>query len=194
MDKPTCTIADCVKPVRARGYCPAHYARWSRTGSPLTGGEVRAVFDTPEESFAARSVRDAATGCLVWAGVHSGNGYGQIRAGGKMVSVHRYAWERANGPIPDGMLVDHTCYRRDCVEVGHLRLATDAENVRNRSGALAGSETGARGVHRHNGGYRASVGKLGVTHRSRDYSTIQEAAAEAERMRAELFGDFAGRG
>ena len=75
-----------------------------------------------------------------------------------------------------------------------MRLATEAENVRNRSGAVAGSETGVRGVHRHNGGYRAVVGKMGERHRSRDYSTIQEAAIEAERMRAELFGEFAGRG
>lgn len=29
-----CTIQGCEKPVRARGWCSTHYARWSRTGDP----------------------------------------------------------------------------------------------------------------------------------------------------------------
>lgn len=35
MDKPTCTIDGCGKPVTARGWCGMHYRRWQRSGDPL---------------------------------------------------------------------------------------------------------------------------------------------------------------
>lgn len=45
-----------------------------------------------------------------------------------MTTAHRAAWVYANGPIPEGMTVDHTCRNRRCVRVDHLRLLTLAEN------------------------------------------------------------------
>lgn len=52
------------------------------------------------------------------------------------VSAHRYAWELANGPIPEGLYVLHTCPGGDnpgCVEITHLRLGTHAENMQDRN-------------------------------------------------------------
>ena len=34
MDKPTCSIEGCTKPVDARGWCHTHYTRWYRHGDP----------------------------------------------------------------------------------------------------------------------------------------------------------------
>lgn len=191
-----CSIPGCDRPVRARTWCITHYTRWKRNGDPLAGGAVRLVYESPEKAFQSRTVRDPATGCLLWTGVlTSPGGYGQLRVGGRMVGAHRYAWERGNGPVPEGMTVDHEdCYRHDCVELSHLRLASNAQNVRNRSGAMPGSATGIRNVHRHNNGYRVTVTKLGERHRSIDFATVEEAARAASEMRAELFGEFAGRG
>jgi hypothetical protein len=31
-----CAIEGCNEPVNARGWCSKHYARWQRTGDPLT--------------------------------------------------------------------------------------------------------------------------------------------------------------
>ncbi len=33
--------AGCTNPVRARGFCNSHYARWGRYGDPLGEGEGR---------------------------------------------------------------------------------------------------------------------------------------------------------
>jgi hypothetical protein len=77
---------------------------------------------------------DDSTGCIRWTGAHTPKGYGQISINGKRVAVHRAAWERANGPIPDGMEIDHVfdrgCRFRDCINVDHLQVVTHAENVR----------------------------------------------------------------
>jgi hypothetical protein len=49
-----------------------------------------------------------------------------------MVLAHRFAWEIAKGPIPDGLGVLHNCPGGDnpaCVNVAHLWLGTQAENM-----------------------------------------------------------------
>ncbi|WP_163365782.1 HNH endonuclease signature motif containing protein, partial [Enterobacter asburiae] len=62
-------------------------------------------------------------------------GYGSIRTGGKALRVHRFVWESVNGPVPDGMDVDHICRNRLCCNINHLRLASRSENNQNLGGA-----------------------------------------------------------
>lgn len=65
--------------------------------------------------------------CLNFVGADNGNGYGQFAyKGGKY--AHRYAWERVNGSIPDGLTVDHLCRNRRCCNVNHLELVSRNEN------------------------------------------------------------------
>jgi hypothetical protein len=45
-------------------------------------------------------------------------------------TAHRAAWVHRFGQIPDGMVVDHTCHTRRCVNPDHLRLLTRGENAR----------------------------------------------------------------
>ncbi|MEX5713458.1 HNH endonuclease signature motif containing protein [Parafrankia sp. FMc6] len=51
-----------------------------------------------------------------------------------MVGAHRWAWEKVNGPIPEGFELDHVwtrgCKRRDCIRLSHLQVVTHRENVR----------------------------------------------------------------
>ena len=35
MEEPTCSVEGCVKPRRARGWCPMHYRRWRLFGDPI---------------------------------------------------------------------------------------------------------------------------------------------------------------
>ena len=112
----------------------------------------------------------------------------------KRVMAHRYAWERVNGPIPDGMLLDHTCWNKSCVNVDHLRLATKGENNSYRNAAQANSTSGVRNVHAYQNQWRVVLQKNGKRIHYGLFSTIEEAAVVAEQARQELFGEFAGRG
>ena len=60
-------------------------------------------------------------------------GYGQIRRGDKILRAHRYVWTVVNGPIPDGLHVLHTCDNPPCINIAHLWLGTNADNVADRT-------------------------------------------------------------
>lgn len=82
-----------------------------------------------DDRIARFAVRDEATGCLVWMG-YLRNGYASVSWHSRPASVHRLVYERAHGPIPHGMTVDHVCRNKPCVEPDHLRLLTRGDNAR----------------------------------------------------------------
>lgn len=186
-----CKIERCGRKCYARGWCNRHYLKWRTHGTP-TGGQDK--FFDPAESFAARAARDTRTGCLVWTGSLSIGGYGRMRVGNEHIAAHRYAWERVNGAIPEGMAIDHVCFNRACVEVLHLRLATTAQNNWHRPGPARNSRTGVRNVHVRGNRYEVKVRKNGEVHYGGRFDTVAEAAPVAEQLRRELFGKFAGKG
>ena len=56
-------------------------------------------------------------------------GYGQFSVGGFHVGAHRYAYELLVGPIPAGLVIDHLCRVRNCVNPAHMEPVTIGENV-----------------------------------------------------------------
>lgn len=68
--------------------------------------------------------------CLVFTGARREKGYGVTRYQGRSRSTHRLSWELHNGPIPDGLLVLHTCDNPPCCRIEHLTLGTHQDNER----------------------------------------------------------------
>jgi hypothetical protein len=83
--------------------------------------------------------------CIKFKGKLNGYGYGTVIYQGKRMKASRVAWIEANGPIPSGLVVDHTCHNeaikqgkckggitcehRACINLDHLRLITQQENI-----------------------------------------------------------------
>lgn len=67
------------------------------------------------------------TPCWVWQGYIAPNGYGKSRAA---KFAHVAQWEITNGPVPDGLELDHLCRVPACVNPSHLEAVTHAENMR----------------------------------------------------------------
>jgi hypothetical protein len=67
--------------------------------------------------------------CWPWLGGRHAKGYGVFHVASVPVLAHRVAWRLARGPIPEGLVVDHLCGERLCVNVRHLALVTAGENV-----------------------------------------------------------------
>ncbi|GAA1812348.1 HNH endonuclease signature motif containing protein [Nesterenkonia flava] len=186
--KPPCSVEDCDEPVYAKGLCTHHYNRMRYTGAPTTGTR-RTRYKTPQDSFAARTRQEG--DCLVWRGTLYGNGYGEISVGnGKKRLVHRWAWEQENGPIPDGMQIDHMCHNRACVNVRHLRLATPKQNLENMlRGNLDSKAGGLRGVSwdELRQKWHATVGHDGRSINLGHYDSKETAAYVALGARLALF-------
>lgn len=78
------------------------------------------------------------SGCWEWNGFrhpprgmkHHGPdyGYGEMCYRGKGTRTHRLAWILTRGPIPNGMVVMHTCDNPPCCNPEHVRLGTQKEN------------------------------------------------------------------
>jgi hypothetical protein len=84
-----------------------------------------------------------ASGCIHWTGKVDDHGYGRMGpALTGSVYAHRSAWVLANGPIPEGMTVEHHCHsgsgctlgddclHRRCINTDHMELLPQPDNAK----------------------------------------------------------------
>lgn len=86
------------------------------------------------------------SGCWIWTGALSRDGYSFVRYWLKGYSVvgsaHRLAYELFRGPIPEDRELDHLCRVRCCVNPWHREIVTDQVN------ALRGLGMGGRNARK----------------------------------------------
>lgn len=112
-------------------------------GTELNKGSVRSCgclrfrpnpyyLRTAVDRFWEKVDRRGPDDCWEWKYPES-RGYGRFRWKGKRTGAHRVAYEIANGPIPEGMVVCHRCDNPMCCNPDHLFVGTDADNMRDKA-------------------------------------------------------------
>lgn len=88
----------------------------------------------------------ADSGCWIWQGAISPNGYG--RCGGNLY-VHRVMYELLIGPIPKDLEIDHLCRNRGCINPDHMEPVTRRENMRRGMGLSGINSRKTHCIHGH---------------------------------------------
>jgi len=177
----SCSFSGCINPARKRALCSAHYGQ-QRIGKELR--PLKIPLPMPERFWAKVNKTET---CWLWTGSKTTKGYGHFGIGPKLVAAHRWAYEDANGPIPEGMQIDHICRVRECVNPEHLRLATNKQN-RENTVAFASNASGIRGVYWVQ---REQKWQVQVSHHGRRYSGgYFTDIADAERAAIALRNQF----
>ena len=69
--------------------------------------------------------------CWGWSGYTEKHrmGYGRFKFNFHQYRAHRFSYELHHGPIPDGLMVLHSCHNPQCTNPRHLRTGTAFDNV-----------------------------------------------------------------
>lgn len=124
MDKANCSVPRCERHAVRRSWCMLHYNRWNRTGAPGPAG-----FLCPPPGDIWSRIIKAPSGCWLWTSAINEKGYGHFTVGGTKHSAHRFVYELLVGPIPEGLVIDHLCRVRNCVNPVHMQPVTNLENL-----------------------------------------------------------------
>lgn len=120
-----CSIGNCTREVKVRGWCRAHYLRWYRFGDPLASAPRK----TPEQRYLEKVDRRGADDCWPWIGAYATVDRGAFRWKGKTRIATRVGWEIEHGEGPGELHVCHTCDHGWCHNPGHWFLGTHQDNM-----------------------------------------------------------------
>lgn len=93
--------------------------------------------------------RGHVTPCWIWRGAKT-KGYGVTsHDGNSHAYVHRVLYMEHNGPIPDGLELDHLCRVPACVNPDHLEAVTHRENILRSDAPMARQAKQTHCIHGH---------------------------------------------
>lgn len=82
-----------------------------------------------QAKIAVRQVRAGFTPCWCWIGRLNRNGYARGWWNGREPVLHRVTFELLRGPIPAGLILDHECRNRACINPEHAEPVTHQVNT-----------------------------------------------------------------
>lgn len=81
------------------------------------------------DRFWNKATTDPSTGCWLWIGATTGNGYGNFRFKGKNHAAHRVSRSLLIAEVEAELDLDHLCRTRSCINPDHLEPVSRRENV-----------------------------------------------------------------
>jgi hypothetical protein len=131
--------------------------------TPKIGVEV---VSKPRKGFGAIFRVDPLKGCWLWQRSLDKDGYGYFRSHGKIIRAHCYYYEAKFGRMPEGLLPDHICRNRACVNPDHIEPVPHVENCRRgalvTTGMTLDKARAMRRLHRDGTPYKQLMKMFGV--------------------------------
>ena len=177
----TCSIVDCGKPVKARGWCDAHYMRWQRHGDPLAARAYRQLGMSLQDVFDREIDRSVPNGkCLEAVCTTANDGYPRVGYNGKSVKLSRVAVAlKENLPLGGDWKALHSCDNRACINPKCLRSGTtqdNADDMVSRGRQKPAGKSGYRGVYQCGNKWVARIYVGGKQRQLGTFETPEEAS------------------
>ena len=121
-----------------------------------------------------RNIEEGANGCWLWTRSKSCDGYGWASLGNKTHQAHRLVYVLLRGEPANGLVLDHLCRVRHCVNPAHMQPVTSHINILRSELTPAGMRNCAKGhAFIHNGRQRRCPKCLAEYEASRREKKIQ---------------------
>lgn len=90
--------------------------------------EAKIVPELEHERFLSKIKCFQSKECWEWTAGFGNHGYGRFNVKGQTFLAHRISYTIFKGQIGNGLVIDHTCMNRKCVNPDHLRQVTRRVN------------------------------------------------------------------